>query len=191
MRDLSTKSVVFLVGCAALMVCAPVGGEAGKSGEEDDLIHLYHFPPDDPGAGALLKDAADLLEAARKLPPRVDLWEGRPAQKPDNRGKETQPGWVTIDDDPVVPLHKLATTYFEGEKYRKAAACYRRLHHRNPDNSHYATMQVLCNRLAGDSSQEGTVQEVKSKVDGANAEWIEWTEKMDSLHNSLGNGGAK
>lgn len=155
-------------------------------------MRVYYFPPSDPHTGELLDEASSLLAAARELPSEVRLWEGRSEQRRGEQGDEkVRPGWVSIDQSPVVPLQKLAHTYFEAEKYDRAAACYRRLRAQNPDKKHYKTMQVLCSRLAKGSDQKPSSSESGDTLKGADKEWIQWMEKMDRLHRSLDKGGAR
>jgi len=208
-RTHAAIGALVLAGCLAVLAGAADAQEERCPATDESFLHAYYYPPDDRNQGRLYPAAADLLNAARRMPDKIRLGGAASAQKPaearqtprkepgveqpsnETGGTHTETGpqspgrWVSVLNFPVVSEEKLAYAYYAARSYKEAANIYRRLRGQAPDDLHLLLMLALCERNVGNNEK---AEELLSDVDQNNAEAQGWAGWMIRMMEISGNG---
>ncbi|MGD2174162.1 MAG: tetratricopeptide repeat protein [Candidatus Brocadiaceae bacterium] len=153
-------------------------------------------PLEDAGAGRLYEKAAELLNAARDLPERIELPEPRPAVPEDQAAEEEEAQeqpveipeppreqWVPVVEEPIAPPRELAWLYYMAGRYQQAGELYRRLHEKDPGDEHVLMMLLLSERNAG-RIEEARELLSRTKADAPCRSWADWMFQMQQIGES-------
>jgi len=181
---------------AAVVACGALGAAPEQASSLTARLRTARNAVlEDPGSGRLYPQAAALLQAARRMPDRIQLRlppvpavpepdvaeaqqvEPVPTPQPAGASRER---WVAVASGPVVEQERLAYACFLAGDYGTAATLYGRLNEKEPDNVHFLLMLFLSVRNNGEAERAAELRKILAAKEDIH-DWAEWVESMTRL----------